>query len=255
LLNCDKHQVDRLLKSGHPVRLIERFGAAPPRSYFGAYVGTNPQNRNSAAFLDLDLCDASIIDANDQDLAKAVAASPKLIRTIAINKVPNVFPVANSSAAHSSLAQLVSARPEFHKRVGQALADRYANREPNQHVEQLIYDGFYSASDKQVLEDFTAADWRDRARIVTQLDDIRLKQLGMRLIFYNAQEFVPLNYRSAAIAAIRDRWLTNEPSTPWMTKAMVDEQLHEIISGEELDQKQIDALQGFYRARVSKIDE
>lgn len=186
--------------------------------------------------------------------AKAVAASPKLIRTIAINKVPNVFPVANSSAAHSSLAQLVSAHPEFHKRVAQALADRYADKEPAQHVEQLIYNEFYSAGDKQALEEFASADWRDRARIVTQLDGIRLKQLGMRLIFSNAPEFAPVNYRSAANAAIRDRWLTNEPSTPWTTKATVEEQLHEIISGEVLDRGRICALQDFYHARISEID-
>ncbi len=181
LSNRDKHQVDRLLQSGDPVRLIERFGAAPPRSYLGVYAGTNPQNRNSVAFLDLDLCDASIIDANDRDIAKAVTISPKLIRTIAINKVPNVFTVINPSAAHNSLAQLVAAQPEFQKRVGQALADRYADREPAQHVEQLIYDGFYSPDDKQVLEHFTAADWREHARPVAQLNDQRLKQLGMRL--------------------------------------------------------------------------
>lgn len=253
LLNRDKHQVGRLLQSGDPVCLIERFGAAPPRSFFGAYAGTNPQNRNSVAFLDLDLCDASIIDANDQDLAKAVAASPKLIRTIATNKVPNVFPVATPSTAHSSLAQLISAHPEFHKRVGQALADRYADKEPAQHVEQLIYDGFYSAGDRQVLEEFTAADWRDRARIVTQLDDIRLKQLGMRLIFFNAPEFAPVNYRSAANAAIRDRWLTKEPSTPWTTRAVVQEQLQEIVSEEVLDRDRLCALQDFYRARISEI--
>ncbi len=253
LLNRDKHQVDRLLKSGHPLRLIERFGAAPPRSYFGAYAGTNPQNRNSVAFLDLDLCDASIIDANDRDLAKAVAASPKLIRTIATNKVPNIFPVANSSAAHSSLAQLVSAHPEFQKRVGLALANRYADKEPSQHVEQLIYDGFYSADDKRVLEDFASADWRDRSSLVANLSDIRLKQLGMRLIFSNAPEFASMNYRSAASAAIRDRWLTNEPSTPWMTKATVAEQLQEIVNGQVLDQDRICALQDFYHARISEI--
>ena len=133
------------------------------------------------------------------------------------------------------------------------MADRYADKEPGQHVEQLIYDGFYSADDKQALEDFTAADWRDRARIVAQLDDIRLKQLGMRLIFSNAPEFATMNYRSAASAAIRDRWLTNEPSTPWTTKATVEEQLGEIISGEVLDQNRICALQDFYHARISEV--
>ena len=61
----DKNEVDRLLRSGHPVRLIQRFGAAPPHSYFGVYAGKNPQNQNAVTFLDLDLGDAAIIDAGD----------------------------------------------------------------------------------------------------------------------------------------------------------------------------------------------
>ena len=253
LKNRDKNEVDGLLRGGRPVRLIERFGAAPPRSYFGVYAGTNPQNKNSVAFLDLDLCDTSIMDANDQEIAKAVSATPKLIRTVATNKVPNVFPVASPSATHNNFAQLVAARPDFQERVGQALADRYADREAPQHVEQRIYDGFYSAADKQVLEDFKPADWRERARLVNQLDDLRLKQLGMRLIFLNAPEFASENYRSAARAAIRDRWLTNEPTVPWTTKATVEQQLHEIVSGEALDQDRINTLQDFYQARISQI--
>jgi exodeoxyribonuclease-1 len=253
LKNRDKNEVDGLLRGGRIVRLIERFGAAPPRSYFAVYAGTNPQNKNSVAFLDLDLCDASIIDANDREIAKAVSASPKQIRTVATNKVPNVFPVASPSAAHNKLAHLVAARLDFQERVGQALADRYADREAPQHVEQRIYGGFYSAADKQVLEDFKTADWRDRARLVEQLDDKRLKQLGKRLIFLNAQKFSSEEYRSAARTAIRDRWLTNEPSAPWTTKATVEQQLHEIVSGEALDQDRINTLQDFYQARISQI--
>jgi exodeoxyribonuclease-1 len=95
--------------------------------------------------------------------------------------------------------------------------------------------------------------WRDRARLVDQLDDLRLKQLGMRLIFLNAPEFASENYRSAARTAIRDRWLTNEPTVPWTTKATVEQQLHEIVSGEALDQDRINTLQDFYQARHSQI--
>jgi exodeoxyribonuclease-1 len=254
LKNRDKNEVNRLLRGGHPVRLIERFGAAPPRSYFGVCAGTNPQNKNSVAFLDLDLCDTSIIDADDQEIAKAVSASPKLIRTVATNKVPNVFPVASPNATHDKLAQLVAARPDFQERVGQALEDRYAGREAPQHVEQQIYGGFYNANDKKVLEDFKAAGWRNRAQLVEQLNDRRLKQLGMRLVFLNAPEFTSHGYQLAARVAIRDRWLTNDPSKPWTTKAAVEHQLHEIISGEALDQSRVKELQTFYRARVSQID-
>jgi len=59
----------------------------------------------------------------------------------------------------------------------------------------------------------------------------------------------------AARTAIRDRWLTNEPSTPWTTKAAVEEPLHEIASCEVLDPDEIRALQDFYDARISGVIE
>ena len=96
--------------------------------------------------------------------------------------------------------------------------------------------------------------WRDRARFVDQLDDLRLKNIGKRLIFLNTQKFSSEEYRSAARTANRDRWLTNEPSAPWTTKATVELQLHEIVSGEALDQERINALQNFYQEGLSKID-
>ncbi len=105
----------------------------------------------------------------------------------------------------------------------------------------------------EVVTGSVTAGWRDRARVVAQLHDLRLKQLGMRLIFLSAPEFASENYRSAARAAIRDRWLTNEPTVPWTTKATVEQQLHEIVSGEALDQDRINTLQDFYQARLSQI--
>jgi exodeoxyribonuclease-1 len=105
-----------------------------------------------------------------------------------------------------------------------------------------------------VLEEFKTANWRHRTELVDQLDDLRLKQLGMRLIFSNAQQYTSKNYQSAARTAIRDRWLTDEPSTPWTTMATVEQQLHEIASGEAVDQDRINELRDFYHARISQID-
>jgi exodeoxyribonuclease-1 len=253
LRNRDRHEAGQLLQAGHPVSLIERFGAAPPRSYFGVYAGTNPQNRNSMAFLDLDLCDASIVDADDRDFARAVSASPKRIRTIAINKVPNLFPVGVPSDVHEAIARLVASRPDFHKRVGQALADRFADRESPEHVEQQIYGGFYSAADKQILEDFKTFDWKRRSELVEQLEDPRLRQLGMRLIFWHAPQFASRAYQSSAQTAIRDRWLANEPNRPWTTQAAVDLQLDEIEGADTLDRDRLAELQDFYKRRISEV--
>ncbi len=75
----------------------------------------------------------------------------------------------------------------------------------------------------------------------------------MRLIFTNAPEFTSQNYQSAARSTMRDRWLTNEQTTPWTTKAAVEQQLDEIEGGEALDQNRLKELRDFYRARISQI--
>ena len=77
LRNRDKHAVADTLQSGHPVQLIERFGAAPPRPCVGVYAGTNSQNKNAMGFLDLNVANTSeIVDADDEALRNAVSGIP-----------------------------------------------------------------------------------------------------------------------------------------------------------------------------------
>ena len=108
-------------------------------------------------------------------------------------------------------------------------------------------------ADKQILEDFKASDWQLRSELVEQLEDPRLRQLGMRLIFWYAPQFASRAYRSSAQAAIRDRWLANEPNRPWTTQAAVDLQLDEIEGAEALDRDRFVELQDFYRQRISEV--
>lgn len=252
LRNRDKNEVSHTLKSGHPVLLVERFGAAPPRSYVGVYAGTNPQNQNAMGFLNLDADNiAELVDADDAALSKAVSGSPKLIRTIAVNKVPNIFPIVNPDPVHVETAKLVASRPDFQKRVGQALANRFADREEPDQVEKQIYGGFYSAADKKILEDFEAGDWRQRSDLVAKLEDARLRQLGQRLIYWNAPEFASEHYASAAEKAVRDRWLSNEPDVPWMTMAKAEKQLDEIADAGAIGRDDLEAISEIYRNKLT----
>lgn len=254
LRNRDKNEVSDTLKSGHPVLLVERFGAALPRSYVGVYAGTNPQNQNAMGFLDLDTSNvAELIDADDAALSKAVSGSPKLIRTIAINKVPNIFPIVSPDPVHIVAAKLVASRPDFHKRVGQALADRFADREEPDQVEKQIYGGYYTAADKHILQEFETADWSQRAELITGLEDPRLRQLGQRLIYWNAPELASAGYAEAARAAVRDRWLSEDPDAPWMTMAKVEKQLGEIASKGGLNEGNLGDLRVFYQTMLSKF--
>lgn len=247
LRNRDKRAVADTLQSGLPVRLIERFGAAPPRSFTGVYAGTSPQNGNVMGFLDLDASDAtSLVDANDEALADAVSGTPKLIRSVSINKMPNIFPITNPKPDHLSEAKIVAAHAGFRERIGQAIANRFADFERPEEVERQMYDDFYSAEDKRVLAEFQASNWRHRADLVVQLKDHRLRQLGQRLIFWNAPALVSEHYAAAAEAAIRSRWFSPDPDAPWMTFAEAEKQLAEIAERGAVSKAALVQMKQFY---------
>lgn len=251
LHNRDKNSVISDLEQGLPMRLILRFGAAPPRPYFGVFAGRNPDNPNALAFLDLETCNpADLFDADDATLDHAVSGTPKLIRTIAANQVPNLFPVEDPNPQWSSAASAVAARPDFRSRVGAALARRFMDREEPEHVEERIYSGFYSSEDKRTLREFHSSGWAHRAEIIESLADERLKQLGRRIVYSNAPQFMPDRYLKGAADQIRARWLTNGCKAPWTTRAMIDEQLSEIAQAELMSNEAVSSLRDFYTSRM-----
>ncbi|MEW9921827.1 exonuclease domain-containing protein [Marimonas sp. MJW-29] len=253
LHNRDKATVIEDLQRGDPMRLILRFGAAPPRSYYGVYAGKIPDNPNALAFLDLDACNAAdLLGADDATLDRAVSGSPKLIRTVSANQVPNLFPVENPKPDWIAAASAVAAHPDFRSRVGAALARRFVDREEPEHVEERIYSGFYSGDDKRALRDFQKSDWAQRVEIVESLGDERLKQLGRRIIHSNASHLLPESYLENAKNQIRARWHSNEINPPWTTHEVVEQQLTELGKRGVVSRETLRDLRSFYTDRMSE---
>ena len=245
--NKDKQAVISDLEVGQPMQLIERFGAAPPRSYIGVYAGHNPANKNTLGFLDLEACSPSdLIDADAATLDHAVSASPKLIRSITANKSPNLFPFETDDPAFLRGADLVRSRADFRERVGAALARRYQDRPEPKNVEEQIYSGFYSSGDKALLRRFQDGDWGQRNKLLGQLEDARLVQLGRRIVFENAPGELSNQYATKAEAAIQAKWSVNDPKAPWTNWSDVREQLREIRAKDLLSEPDFRALNTFY---------
>ena len=255
LHNRDKNSLISVLEQGHPMRLVVRFGASPPRSHFGVFAGRNPNNPNALAFLDLEDCDlAGLVDADDTAFDRAVSGTLKLIRTVSANHVPNLFPVLEPKPDWVTAASEVAARPDFRSRVGAALARRFVDRKDPVHVEGKIYSGFYSGEDKRALQDFQISTWDRRAVIVENLRDDRLKQLGRRVLYSNAPQLLPETYVQSAGNQIRARWLSNDPDVPWTTRPVIDQQLAEIRESNLLTNETLSALRDFYDARLANND-
>jgi len=161
LANRDKGSVQARLASFKPMAFVERFGGGPPRATIGCFCGMSASNPNQAAFFDLDAAHpAELLAADDATVFAAVDASPKVIRSLSINKSPALLSIPGPSGEHLQRATFIAEAPELRARVAQALASRFSENPaaPTPPVEKQIFGGFYSHADKTLLAEFQRAD-------------------------------------------------------------------------------------------------
>lgn len=243
LANRDKAHVQASLATFQPMALVERFGGGLPRATLGCFCGYSADNPNQAAFFDLDAADpADWLNADDAALFAAVDATPKIIRTLAVNKFPALLTVNEPSDLLRARAAVIAAAPEFRARVTRALAARFPDdpTAPPPPVEKRIFDGFYGRADKALLAEFQRADWRRRQEIVGVLNDPRLQQLGRRLVANSAPELLSAAERAAYQAWLQDRWSAPDAhETEWMTSAAAQRALEELRASGTVDEAMV----------------
>ena len=89
LVNRDKARLQARIETFQPMALIERFGVGLPSATLGVFCGYAVSNQNQAAFFDLEAADlADLLSSDDAALFAAVDATPKIIRSLAVNKTP-----------------------------------------------------------------------------------------------------------------------------------------------------------------------
>ena len=259
LSNRDKGEVQARLATFQPMALVERFGGGPPRATIGCFCGTSANNPNQVAFFDLDAADpADLLTADDNALFTAVDAAPKLIRSFAVNKSAALLAVHAPSATQLQRAAVIADAPEFRMRVGQALAARFPEdpTAPPPPVEKQIYQGFYSHADKALLTEFQRADWARRQEIVATLSDVRLRQLGRRLIAFHAPELLSPEAHAQYEAWLRTRWSAEDVSgAEWMTSAKAFAAFYDMREKMIIDHAMLCAIESYLRQFRCSINE
>jgi exodeoxyribonuclease-1 len=249
LSNRDKGSVQARLATYQPMALVERFGGGPPRATIGCFCGTSASNPNQAAFFDLDSADpAELMAADDATLFAAVDASPKVIRSLSINKSPALLSVPAPSAEHLERAAVIAQAPEFRARVAQALAARFPEdpAAPTPPVEKQIFGGFYTHADKTLLAEFQRADWRRRQEIVASLSDARLRQLGRRLVAFYAPELLSPEERAQYQAWLEARFSAPDViDTEWTSRDRALGILTEMRCGGEVDRRLVEEIETY----------
>lgn len=232
LANRDKEYVKARLEEFAPLEFIGRFGAGPPRGIVGCLCGYATQNPNQAYFFDVDAIDPTLlINAPDEELRVAFAEESPAIRFMSVNKVPTLLqPVAVTDEQRRRIRVIADA-PEFRERVVAVMTTRNkiaANTQPRP-IEQQIFNGFYSWSDKALIKEFQVADWRRRQEIVASFEDPRLRQIGRRLIGFYAFDLLSQDERDHYDRWLNERWSASGESGPgWMTRQRADQAIAEM---------------------------
>lgn len=257
LSNAHKAEVQYKLETFKPMELVLRFGGGEPRAYTGVFCDYTQGNNTRAAFFDLDAANpADLLSASDEALFAAVDASPKVIRGVSTNKAPALLSVAEPSPEHQKRAAVIANAPEFRRRVGEAMAARFIDdpEAPPKPVEELIYGEFYSNADKNLLGEFQHAEWRRRQEIVASLSDRRLRQLGNRLIAFNAQELLEPKEAERFRNYLSEKWFpTEDENVPWLTAMAAREQLSKLASEGDADPKLLSEIEKFIEARIQSV--
>jgi exodeoxyribonuclease-1 len=254
--NRDKKKVMAKLETFEPVELVLRFGSGPPRSYVGCFCGTSEGNATQAAFFDLEAGDPEIlINADDAAIFEAVDASPKIIRNIATNKGPALFSILDPDVEHQQKAALIAASPDFRKRVGRAIAARFEDgkKAPQVPIEKQIYGGFYSKVDQELLAEFQQTDWARRHEIIGLLGDLRLRQLGRRLVAFYGRDFLSKSETKQFQSFVHERWYAPDvPAPEWTTFSSAARAVEDLRAQPETDQDALDLIEAFLAQMASK---
>ncbi|MBO6883046.1 MAG: exodeoxyribonuclease I [Marivita sp.] len=255
LANRDKRHVQVQLDRYEPIELIGRFGDAPSKAIMGCLCGYAAKNQNQAYLFDLDAMDPqALIMASDQDLMAARDAEPRLLRSISINKIPVLLPPLTLTDEYQRRARALAEGPELRQRLISAMATRYP-AEPDatpRHVEQQIFNGFYSWNDKARLKEFQGADWPRRQEIVATFEDARLRQLGARLVAFYAPNLLSDSDHRRYIAWRSERW-SADTGAGWMTFEHARQALLELQVAESQDPSMLEEIEAFIVALGSSI--
>ena len=251
LSNRNKADVISRLSSGRPMVLIENhFGRLKVRK--GSYCGVQDNYMSAAAFFDLEASDPSdLVEADDDTIFAALSGERRRIVAVATNRDPSLFDLPDPPTEIVHRAEIIASRPDFHRRVGAALARRYQDRQEPADVEKLIYSGFYTSADKALLTQFQVAKPPDRKELLNEIADERLRKLGHRILLNETPNLFADEHLSKAAVALAERWTSELDRNGWNTDEQVRNDLLKVKEMGLATEAQIEEIRTFVSARIS----
>lgn len=201
--------------------LLTEFYFNKPYHYVVAGIGAEPGNAAAVLALDLRHDLDWLADLPFDDLVTWLGRSPKKVRRVRTNACPGIAALDNvpdqmlgglGSEEIAQRAARLRSDADLRKRLIEATVASANVYEDSPYIEEQIYSGgFPSPWDEALMSRFHEVPWSERAEIVEQMKDERLRYHGRLLIYEVAPEHLHEDQRNGIATLIAERHLNDTP--------------------------------------------
>ena len=191
-----------------------------------------------------------------EDLKAAMKKSPKIIRSVKNNKHPVIMnpKFGENFDGYKQLgmkklmerAEALRGNEEFKKKVSRILEEEAQEKEDldsqlDVQAEESIYSGgFASDADRNTMQEFHKADWKDRLIIADKFKDSRFNYFAKRLMYEENPSILPKDMHNEIHRAIAKQILsTNQEKWNTIPKAYSELDTLRVKYEEENDQERL----------------
>jgi len=190
-------------------------------------IGYSAGNSNDIYVFNLAVAPESLSDIGELTMRRRLTQRPKPVRRIRANAVPILAPLDKAPDVTDGLDL---GTKELHRRATALRSDHVLRsrlvaafeairekREPSPHLEDQLYDAFYTADDERLMDAFHRAQWEERLSILDRFEDTRLRELGYRLVYCERPDLLDETARQAHSNRIARHLLGLHDNVSWLT--------------------------------------
>ena len=196
--------------------------------------GINPLMQNQHGVFDLSYDPEKYLGLDTESLRTVMGSRKSPIRKVYTNRQPILVPMDDTpehllsdditSEDLTARARLIRKNTDFRLRVSEAMVEESDAEEGTlDEVELQIYGEFVNRADSSLMEKFHHASGENKIEVLRGLEDLRMKRLAQRLMYFEYPELLSDKVKKAMKDKIQQRLSITE-EVPWRTieKARVE---------------------------------
>lgn len=237
LAKSQKSKILEILAHRSPV-LVAQNSLSGPTAWWGSRIddeNSATASHSTIARLDFDWLHFALDE--EQGMASHLRGPSRCIQQFALNKSPLIFSEAEALSVFGLMpnaevrdrASYLGSAPDVRANAVSFFQTTRPQWSTSTILEQRMFEGFPDRADADLMEQFHAAYWPDRAGLIRSFSDGRYRQLAQRLVYVGAPEYLGPSDREKIKLSICDRIETSISSAPlWRSIALALRELDDI---------------------------